>query len=330
MVIADGPTEVLVVEDVWGPAFDRLAETVTVSYQPDLWRDRDRLGTEAAGARAVVVRNRTQVDAALLDAAPNVQVVARAGAGLDNVDVEAAIARGVVVVAARGANATSVAELTLGLALALARGIVGHDRAVRHGRWDRTAGRELGGCTWGLLGVGATGLAVARLVSCLDARVVGYDVAVKGGDDAVRSAGVQMASSMEEVVASADVLSVHLPATAQTRGLVDADFLARMRPGSLLVNVGRGEVMDEAALADALQRGHLGGAALDVRTEEPPSAGPLDDAPNVVFTPHVAGITLEAQARVTGMLAEDLIALLRGGEARHAVGPVTRLAATRA
>lgn len=328
MVTTDGVADVLVVEDVWGPAFDQLAETVTVSYQPELWRDPDRLAAEAERARAVVVRNRTQVNAALLDAAPNVAVVARAGVGLDNVDVESATTRGVVVVAARGANAASVAEHTLGLALALARGIVGHDRAVRLGRWERTAGRELGGCTWGLLGVGATGLAVARLASCLNARVVGYDVAVKGDDDAVSSAGVQMAS-LQEVVASADVLSVHLPSTAETRGLIDAGLLARMRPGSLLVNVGRGEVVDEAALADALRRGHLGGAALDVRAEEPPSPGPLDEAPNVVFTPHVAGMTTEAQGRVTEMLAEDLIALLGGGEARHAVGPITRLAVTR-
>jgi D-3-phosphoglycerate dehydrogenase len=327
-VTADGKADVLVVEDVWGPAFDRMAETVTVSYQPDLWQDRERLASEAAGSRAVVVRNRAQVDAALLDAAPRIGVVARAGVGLDNIDLGAASERGVVVVAARGANAASVAEHTLGLALALARGVVGHDRAVRLGRWDRTAGRELGGCTWGLLGVGATGLAVARLVSCMQVRVVGYDVAVTGDDEAVRAAGVRMAP-IDAVISSADVLSVHLPATAQTSGLIDAGFISRMRPGSLLINVGRGEVLDEAALADALRSGHLGGAALDVRAQEPPPPGPLDEAPNVVFTPHVAGMTSEAQERVTGMLAEDLVALLGGGEARHAVGPLTRIATTR-
>lgn len=328
MVTGKGTVDVLVVEDVWGPAFDRLAEAVTVSYQPDLWADRGRLLAEAGGARSLVVRNRTEVDAALLDAAPDLQVVARAGVGLDNVDVAGATARDVVVVAALGANASSVAELTLGLALALARGIVGHDRAVRLGQWERTPGRELGGCTWGLLGVGATGLAVARLASCLAAGVIGFDVAVKQ-DERVRAAGVRMVP-MEDVVASADVLSVHLPATPATRGLIGADFLARMRPGSLLVNVGRGEVVDEAALAAALLRGHLGGAALDVRAEEPPSPGPLDEAPNVLFTPHVAGITTEAQGRVTEMLAEDLIALLGGGEARHAVGPLTTLGPSRA
>lgn len=327
MVTADGTADVLVVEDVWGPAFDRLAAEIEVSHQPDLWQDRGRLAAEAARARALVVRNRTQVDAALLDAAPRLQVVARAGVGLDNVDVDAATARGVVVVAARGANAASVAELTVGLALALARGIVGHDRTVRLGQWERTAGRELGGCTWGLLGLGATGLAVARLASCLVAQVTGFDPAVEAEDEAVRRAGVRMAT-MQEVVAAADVLSVHLPATPETTGLIDAGFLAAMRPGSLLINVGRGEVVDEAALADSLGRGHLGGAALDVRAQEPPGPGPLDDAPNVVFTPHVAGITRESQGRVTDMLAEDLTALLGGGEARHAVGPLTRPVAT--
>lgn len=320
--------DVLVAEDVWGPPFAALGERVGVRYEPELWRDRDALLAAARGCRALVVRNRIRVDGELLAAAPELRVVARAGAGLDNVDVAGADRRGVVVLAAPGANAGSVAEHTVGLALALARGIVGHDRAVRAGRWDRVLGMELAGRTWGLLGVGATGLAVARLAHCLGMRVLGYDTAV--GPDDPRLAGVPVRLvALTEVAAGADVLSIHLPATSDTRHLVGDEFLARMRPGALLVSVGRGEVVDEAALARALDGGPLGGAALDVRETEPPRPGPLDAAEGVIFTPHVAGLTREAQDRVLAMLAEDLAALLAGDTARHAVGAARRIGSER-
>jgi (S)-sulfolactate dehydrogenase len=315
--------DVLVAEDVWGPPFVQLAQALDVRYEPELWRDRRALLAAAGGCRALVVRNRIRVDGELLDAAPGLRVVARAGAGLDNVDVAGADRRGVVVLAAPGANAGSVAEHTLGLALALARGIVGHDRAVRAGRWDRVLGTELSGRTWGLLGVGATGLAVARLAGCLGMRVLGYDTAV--GPDDPRLAGVPVRLVPLAEVAAADVVSIHLPATPDTHHLVDGEFLARMRPGALLVSAGRGEVVDEAALARALDGGSLGGAALDVRETEPPQPGPLDACDRVVFTPHVAGLTHEAQDRVLTMLADDLAALLAGGTARHAAGAAHRI-----
>jgi len=318
-------TDVLVVEDVWGPAFDDLARRMAVDYRPELWKDRRLLVECASRSRAIVVRNRTRVDADLLLAAPRLRVVARAGVGLDNIDVHQADRTGVVVVAALGANAQSVAEHTLALALALARNIVAQDRMTRLGAWDRTPGIELAGCTWGMLGTGATGQAVGRLVSCLGGRVLGYDNAVDPASPGLREAGIQLVP-LDRVIGESDVISVHLPATEQTRGLVDDAFLGAMRPHALLVNVGRGEVVDEPALYDALVSGRIGGAALDVRANEPPAPGLLESLDNVVLTPHIAGITRQSQERILGMLAADLAALLDGAEARYPVGAHNRLA----
>jgi (S)-sulfolactate dehydrogenase len=297
--------EVVVAEDVWGEPFERLAVARPVARRAD--------ASEVNGARALVVRNRTQVDAALLDAAPSLQVVGRAGVGLDNIDVAAADERGVVVVAPLGANAVSVAEHTLALALALFRDVPAHDRAVRAGQWRRAPGRELAGRTWGLLGYGATGRAVARLAAGFGMRVMAYDPYVDTAVDAELA-------DLDTVLAGSDVVSVHLPATPQTRGLLGTDALSHMRHGAVLISVGRGEVVDEDALAAALHARRLAGAGLDVRASEPPAPGPLDAAPNVIFTPHVAGITVESQQRIANVLVDDINAVLDGAEATHAVG----------
>lgn len=314
-------SDVLVAEDVWGPAFDELGRRLTVDYQPELWKDPAALAERANRSRALVVRNRTQVNAELLRSAPHLRVVARAGVGLDNIDLPAADEAGVAVVAALGANARSVAEHTVGLALALARNIAVHDRATRTGRWDRTPGIELNGRTWGLLGTGATGRAVGRVVSCLGAKVLGYDIA---DSPAVREAGIRTVP-LDQLVDESDVISIHLPANEHTRGLVDDAFLGAMRQHAFLINVGRGEVVDELALAAALSSGRIAGAALDVRATEPPTPGVLETLDNVVLTPHVAGITGESQERIVGMLAEDVEALLGGAEARYAVGSHRKL-----
>lgn len=309
--------DIAVVEDVWGQPFDRLARRLRVVRHPDAWAEPDRLPELVAGAKALVVRNRTKVDRTLLAGLPELRVVARAGVGLENIDLAAADELGVVVVAARGANATSVAEHTIGLALAVARGVVRHDGRTREGGWDRTAGRELAGRTWGLLGFGATGAAVARLAAGLGMSVVAYDPYVEA-DGEVRLAG------LTETVRAADVLSVHLPATTETRGLLDAELLSELPEGAILVSVGRGETVDEDALADALESGRLYGAALDVRAEEPPMPGRLERLDNVVLTPHVAGITVESQHHIARLLADDIEAVLDGRTARHAVGRTPR------
>jgi D-3-phosphoglycerate dehydrogenase / 2-oxoglutarate reductase len=309
--------DIVITEDVWA---DELAERFrgrSVLRQPDAWADHQQLRALAAGARALVVRNRTRVDRELLAAAPRLQVIGRFGVGLDNIDMPAVDAGGVVLVAAGGANAVSVAEHTVALALALSRQLTEHDAAVRSGRWQRRPGRELAGRTWGLLGAGATGRAVARIATALQMTVRGYD---PYADPATVGAARIELVGFDDLLTTADVLSIHLPLTSRTRNLIRSDTLARLRPGSLLINVGRGEVVDEAALASALRSGQVGGAGLDVRAAEPPPPGPLDDAPNVIFTPHVAGITSESQRRIARIIAEDVTAVLDGKAAAHAAG----------
>jgi phosphoglycerate dehydrogenase-like enzyme len=310
--------DVAVTEDVWGEPLEELARTRSVLRSPAAWQSADALAAAASRARALVVRNRSQIDRALLDACPRLQVIGRAGVGLDNIDLAAAQAKGVVVVAPLGANAVSVAELALGLALALARRVVALDRDCRAGGWDRTPGRELHGSVWGLLGAGATGLACGRLAAALGLRVLAHDPGTSHGAE-LAAAGISLVP-LDEVVAGADILSCHLPATPATRHLVDASLLARMRPGALLVNVGRGATVDEEALAGALESGRLGGAALDVRETEPPRSGRLERLDNVIFTPHVAGITEQSQERILRVLAADISAVLDGRPPTSAVG----------
>lgn len=315
--------EVVVCEDVWGAPFDLLARDLAVVNDPGLWSDRPRLLDRVGTARALVVRNRTAVDADLLAAAPRLRIVARAGVGLDNIDLDAASDRGVVVVAPRGANAVSVAEHTIGLALTLFRELAVHDRAVRSGRWERRPGRELAGKTWGILGAGATGLAVASLARAFGMTVLGYDPYVRSDAPALDTAGVRL-ESLDRVCAEADVLSVHLPTTPETTGMIGVRTLALMRPTTVVINVGRGEVVDEDALADALEGGRLGGAALDVRATEPPPRGRLEQLDRVVLTPHVAGITVESQERIVSILAAEVRAVLSGDSPRFAVNDVSK------
>lgn len=315
-----GLVDVAVTEDVWGAPLAELARTLSVLRAPSAWRSQAELAAAGSRARALVVRNRTRVDRELLEACPRLRVVGRAGAGLDNIDLEAASDRGVVVVAPLGANAASVAEHALGLALALARRVVPLDRDCRGGGWDRTPGRELSGGVWGLLGAGAAGRACGRLAAAIGMRVLAYDPYAGSRAAGLAAAGIRLAP-LDEVAASADVLSCHLPATAATRHFVTADLLARMRPGALFVNVARGSVVDEDALAEALASGRLGGAALDVREQEPPPPGVLETMHNVILTPHVAGITEQSQERILRVLAADITAVLDGRRASAAVSP---------
>lgn len=313
------PAEVAITEDVWGSPFDELSRRRSVVCQPGAWQDRDELTAVASRARALVVRNRTIVDEALFARCPRLCIVARAGVGLDNIDVEAADRAGVVVTAPLGANAVSVAEHTLGLALALARQTVTLDADCRAGNWSRLPGRELHGGQWGLLGAGATARACGALATALGMRVLAYDPFIDPANPGLAAAGIELAS-LEEVAAGSGVLSCHLPASPQTRHMVGRALLARMPAGALLVSVGRGEVVDEDALADALESGALGGAALDVRAQEPPVRGRLEALGNVIFSPHIAGITTQSQQRIMQVLADDIEAVLSGGRAASSVG----------
>lgn len=302
-----------------GPGGAAGAGGEAVRYDPDLHRrPGDLAAALAAGARALVVRNRTRVDARLLAAAPALRVVGRLGAGLDNVDVAACRRRGVEVVHAPDANAVSVAEMTLALVLALARRLAPADAHVRGGGWERQAfaGMELDGKTLGILGFGRIGRLVAGRARAFGMRLLTHHPRLSAGDPDLVRLGVELVP-LDDLLAGCDVLTVHLPLTPATRNLLDAAALARLRPGAHLVNVGRGGVVDEAALADALEQGRLAGAALDVRASEPPGAGDpvaarLNRLPNVLLTPHVAGLTAEAQRRTCLQVARDVLRVLAG------------------
>jgi D-3-phosphoglycerate dehydrogenase / 2-oxoglutarate reductase len=297
--------EVLVLEGVSGPGIDGLQDEFTLERAPAL-HEAQRLD----GVRGLVVRNATRVDAEALARLPDLAVVGRAGAGLDNIDVAAASAAGVAVTYAPAENTAATAEHTLALALALAHRIPELDADVRGGGWDRRQGAELRGETWGVVGMGRIGRAVAALARGIGMRTIAHDPVV--GDDEIRAAGAEP-RALEAVMAEARVVSLHVPLTSATRGLVGRELLARMREDAFLVNTARGELVDEAALAEALAGGRPAGAALDVRDPEPPGAAdPLIALPQVVLTPHVAGLSREAQVRVTDVVARDVRAVLRG------------------
>lgn len=309
---------ILISEDVWGPAFAELEKTHRIVQDPELWQDPAQLKEKISSATALVVRNRTQVTAELLAAAPLLKVIARAGVGLDNIDLKAADQNGVVVVAGLGANAVSVGELTVALALSLLRSIPNAANETKSGKWNRAAGFELSGRTWSLLGCGATGLATARLLSGFNINFLGFDPYLKADDPRLSGLNIRM-TSLEEALAAGDIVSIHMPATPETTHLLNAERIATMKRGAYLINVGRGEVVNEADLILALKSGQIAGAGLDVREVEPPTTGELETLPNVILTPHVAGITKESQTKITGILADNIALILADQPATHAV-----------
>jgi D-3-phosphoglycerate dehydrogenase/(S)-sulfolactate dehydrogenase len=304
---------ILISEDVWGTPFQKLEGSFPITRNDDLWSNPEELKASLKDVTALVVRNRTKVTAEIIAAAPKLKVIARAGVGLDNIDIKAADAAGVVVVAGLGANAVSVGELTLGLALALLRNVPGHDVATRDGGWVRTPGRELSGLTWGLLGCGATGLATAKLLQGFGCSVIGYDPYAKN------LSNIEL-TTFDDVLKRSDVVSIHMPSTAETNGSINATSLALMKPDAIIVNVGRGEVINEADLMAALKAKTIAGAALDVRAQEPPVKGEMETIPNLILTPHVAGITKESQLRINQILTSNIELVLNSKPATHAVG----------
>lgn len=252
---------------------------------------------------AVIVRSTTVITRESLARTTRLRAIGRAGAGLDNVDVDAATEKGIAVFNTPDANTISAAELTFGLILALARRIPAADRSMKAGAWDRERfmGFELSGKTLGLVGVGRIGTEVASRAHAFGMRVVASDPALE--PERARSLGIE-AMPFNDVLAAADIVSLHVPLTPATRGMIDDDALARMRPGALLVNAARGGVVEEAALVRALESGRLAGAALDVFEIEPlPPDHPLRSLENVVLTPHIGARTTEAQENVSRHVA---------------------------
>lgn len=269
--------------------------------------DEEVLPSLIADREAIVLRSGVRITDELLAAAPYVRLIIRAGSGIDNIDLAATRRRGIRVVRVPGPSAQAVAELTFALMLALMRRVALADRSMRQGRWPKhqLGGHLLRGKTLGIIGAGSIGRRVGELGAAWRMRVVGCTTRVS---DARRRAYAELGitlTDLDTVVAEADILSLHTPLDAMTRHLVDADFLARMKPGAYLVNTARGGVVDEAALRDALERGHLAGAALDVHeTERDGIVPPLAEFPNVVLTPHIGGMALESQREIGERIVE--------------------------
>ncbi len=296
-----------------------LEQAVDVEVVDRSGADATTLREALTEAHALIVRSRTKVTAALLEAAPQLKVVGRAGVGVDNIDLAAARQRGVVVVNAPLASSNAVAELTLGLMFALARRIPEADASMKQGAWlkKQLQGVELAGKTLGIFGMGRIGSLVAQKAAALGMRVVGYDPLIPAEE--IRRRGGEPVDSPEALYAQADWISLHVPLTEETRGMIGREAFARMKRGVYLVCAARGGVIDEAALVEALENGQVAGAALDVFAQEPPGASPLVSHPRVVATPHIGAQTVEAQARVGVDIAEEVLAALRGKALRWRV-----------
>ncbi len=275
-------------------------------YDPTLVERRDELKAILPDCRALLVRNRTKVDDDLLACAPRLEVVGRLGVGLDNIDVPACGRRGVAVRSAVGTNHVSVAEYALGAMLLLSRPTLLATNAVAEGRWPRTTvapGHEIAGRTLGLVGFGMIARTLAVRARALGMQVQAHDPMLALDDTAWAEHGV-LSRPLDELLATSHVVSLHVPLTAETRNLIDARALARLPRGALLVNTARGGIVDEAAVAEALGSGHLGGAALDVFDREPlPATESFVGVPNLILSPHLAGLTEESAARISQVVA---------------------------
>ncbi|MBS1154581.1 MAG: 3-phosphoglycerate dehydrogenase [Proteobacteria bacterium] len=316
----DTKPRILISEFMDDSAVAALASEFDVIYQPDLVDRPADLLEAARHADALIVRNRTQVRGELLAALKRAKVIGRLGVGLDNIDVSACQSRQIGVIPASGANAQAVAEYVIASIFLLLRGAYFSSSAVGAGQWPRTAlsnGREIAGKQLGLVGFGFIGQLTAKLARGLGLTVVAHDPALAPDAPVWAETGVTPLG-LDSLLGSSDIVSLHVPLLPQTCNLIDAERLSRFKPGAILINSARGGVVDEVALAAALSSGQLGGAALDVFDAEPlPAGSPLADAPNLLLTPHIAGLTVESNQRVSALVAERVAQALRSSEVNH-------------
>ena len=263
------------------------------------------------GYHALIVRSRTRVTAELFRAADKLRVIGRAGVGVDNIDLEAAREAKVAVVNTPAATSLAVAELTIGLMIALARGIVRADHAMKDGHWIKKnlPGDEINGKTLGLIGIGNIGALVAERATCLGLNVLAHDTGLD--TNAIARRGARLAT-LPELYTQSDYISIHVPLTTYTRGMVDARAMSLMKPGVRLICTARGGIIDETALLAAIQSGQVAAAALDVFAQEPPGQSSLIAHPNIIATPHIGAQTHQAQERTAQDLAHEVLAALRG------------------
>ncbi len=301
---------VVIAEQIAPAGIERLAETCDVVDAVGV--SRDKLVRHLERAEALIVRSATDVNAEMIAGAPHLKVIGRAGIGVDNIDLEAATAAGVMVVNAPTANIVSAAEHTLALLLAQARNVAAADATLRTGVWDRKSfkGVELHGKTLGVLGLGRIGTLVAERARAFGMSVMAYDPYVNA--EIARRMSVELVTNLDDLLSVADFLTIHLPKTRETAGLIGREALARVKPGIRIVNASRGGIVDEHALAEAVRAGVVAGAGLDVYESEPLTDSPLFDLPEVVLTPHLGASTAEAQDKAGTHVADSVIAALHG------------------
>ncbi len=305
---------ILITEFMDDPAVDQLRATHDVTYDPSLADRQDDIPSMMGDVTALIVRNRTQVTPALLDAAPQLKCVGRLGVGLDNIDMDACAARSVTVYPATGANNLCVAEYVISTSLQLLRSAFDARAAMLAGDWPRqaSAGRELAGKTLGLVGFGAIAQDTAQLARGMGMKIAAYDPYLPPNHKAWT--GVQRCD-LPDLLPISDVLSLHVPLTGETRHLINATALGLMKPDAIVINAARGGTLDETALTAALSANRLGGAALDVFEIEPMTAqsgAKFQGIANLILTPHIAGVTVESNERVSSLIAEKIQTHLQG------------------
>lgn len=297
---------ILITEFMDEAAVARLRETYAVDYAPDLVEDPSQIPVRLQGCQALIVRNRTRVTDALLAAAPDLKCVGRLGVGLDNIDQTACATRDVTVYPASGANNLSVAEYVIASAMMLLRGAYDRKAQMLAGDWPRqqASGREISGKVLGLVGYGAIARDTGALGRAIGLEILAYDPFLPADHAAW---GGAKCCTFDDLIAQADVLSLHVPLTDETRHMINANTFHAMKPGAVLINAARGGVVDETALCAALNSGELAGAALDVFETEPltsEAASKFDRLDNVILTPHIGGVTEESNTRVSAMIAD--------------------------
>jgi len=308
--------KIVVAEKISASALELLQEPRWTVITPD--QIEGTLTSHLESADALIVRSVVQVNDALLEHAPKLRVVGRAGVGVDNVDLDVATRKGIAVMNTPGANAVAVAELTVGMMLGMARLLPRADALMHAGKWEKKSlqGTELRGKTLGVVGLGKIGMEVARRAKAFGMEIVGHDPFVSAS--VAKEQGIRLAK-LEEVYAAADYLTLHVGLTPQTTGMINADSIKKMKKGVRIVNCARGELVDESALAQALKQGHVAGAALDVFQEEPLKNSPLTALENVILTPHIGGSTHEAQEAVGYQIALQVKEYLKSGVIQNAV-----------
>ncbi|MTI82266.1 MAG: hydroxyacid dehydrogenase [Firmicutes bacterium] len=304
--------KIVVTELIWKEGLDILEELGEVVYDPELWKSENLLA-KVSDADAVVVRNQTQVNKELLAAAPQLKVVGRLGVGLDNIDVNACREASVEVVFARNANAISVVEYVFSSMFSFARKLDNATEDVKKGNWSRKQFtlHELYGKTLGLVGVGEIGSRLAARAKVFGMNVIGFDPFLPPYEVACTEFGVQL-SSLEQVLSQSDFISLHVPLNDKTRNLIDKESLNIMKSSAYIINTARGGIINEDNLYEAIKNGEIAGAALDVLANEPPTDSPLMELDNIILTPHIAGLTEEAQVRTSVLVAREVAKVLVG------------------